>query len=359
MKLLKEDFLKKFDISEDSLREANIKWSTLESIFNHHRSQIEILKTHANSIAELLRSHPKVHTVRTRIKDPFSLVEKIIRKTPERQISKDDETWQFTLGNYEEEITDIIGVRAIHIFKEDTSKIHEFITGNFDSFEQVANIRTGDDSRAFKDLGLVINPRDSGYRSVHYLVKYTPMKKLHRIEVQVRTIFEEGYGEIDHLLSYKETVPEEISSNLMMLNRLAGSADEMASVINKLAVSLEERDKKDTEKDELISKLSGEVERLNKEIEKLQLDAPQKLSISTSLNNLDSTWKELVSNIDVKHTNIEFYNKEGLSLDSDSIYGNKFYKYIDPEDNNITIIGSNITDKKRKNNKNIDQKNDD
>jgi ppGpp synthetase/RelA/SpoT-type nucleotidyltranferase len=358
MELVKDDFLEQYNISLDTLEAAKINWTNIEEIFDHHLSQIDILKTHANSVAELLRNHPKVHTVRTRIKNPFSLIEKIIRKTAERQKSKSDKEWQFTINNYEEEITDIIGVRAIHIFKEDTTKIHEFITGNFDSFEQVANIRFGDDSKAFKNLGLTINPRDSGYRSVHYLVKYQPMKKLHRIEIQVRTIFEEGYGEIDHLISYKATASEEISSNLMMLNRLAGSSDEMASVINKLAVSIEERDKKDTEKDQLISRLSDEVDKLNKNIEELQLNTIQKQSISTSLNNIDTTWKEFKSSMDkIKEMKIEFKNnKKDKTLDSDSIYGKQtsLKYYIDPEINIVRAVTNNKLRKSKEDNSDKD-----
>ncbi|CAN7453672.1 hypothetical protein [Paenibacillus sp. LjRoot56] len=45
--------------------------------------------------------------------------------------------------------------------------------------------------------------------------------------------FEEGYGEIDHLLRYPHTkVPKILEDNILLLNRIAGSADEMASFIN-------------------------------------------------------------------------------------------------------------------------------
>ena len=46
------------------------------------------------------------------------------------------------------------------------------------------------------------------------------------------TIFEEGYGEIDHQLRYSHTdIPEILKSNLLLFNRIIGSVDEMASLI--------------------------------------------------------------------------------------------------------------------------------
>ena len=54
-------------------------------------------------------------------------------------------------------------------------------------------------------------------------------------EIQVRTIFEEGYGEIDHQLRYSHSeIPEVLALNLLLFNRIAGSSYEMASLINLL-----------------------------------------------------------------------------------------------------------------------------
>ena len=41
-----------------------------------------------------------------------------------------------------------------------------------------------------------------GYRSVHYLLKSLPGKRVHIAELQVRTLFEEGWSEIDHQVRY-------------------------------------------------------------------------------------------------------------------------------------------------------------
>ncbi|MDO5516425.1 MAG: GTP pyrophosphokinase, partial [Clostridium sp.] len=103
----------------------------------------------------------------------------------------------------------------------------------------------------------------SGYRSVHYLVEFYPTNKKVIAEIQVRTIFEEGYGEIDHRLRYShEEIPEILQSNLLLFNRIVGSADEMASLINML--SKEWTEKESTYK-MIIEEQRQEIERLKAE----------------------------------------------------------------------------------------------
>ena len=72
---------------------------------------------------------------------------------------------------------------------------------------------------------------DGIYRSLHYIVKY----KGYYLEIQGRTLFEEGWGEIDHDIVYKEAENDEMLKDYSkMLNRLAGLADEMSSYFRKL-----------------------------------------------------------------------------------------------------------------------------
>ena len=236
----KEEFLTTYKINEDELKSLNIDWHDLEEIdkdFNNYKKSYE---TQAELIANILRSQPKVHSVKTRVKDSSHLIEKIIRKTPERRMKYGDD-FKFTVDNYKNEITDLLGIRVIHIFKEDWEEIHEFITSMWDVMEIVANIREGDNKKEFEAKGIEVCSRLSGYRSVHYFVVSYPTNKKLIAEVQVRTIFEEGYGEIDHQLRYShDDIPDVLAQNLMLLNRIAGSSDEMASLINILSKSFKD-----------------------------------------------------------------------------------------------------------------------
>jgi len=240
MNLTKADFLKIHHISEDELLKNHIDWQTLTDIYLDFNKYKDTYLTQAEFIASTLRTHNKIHFVKSRVKETERLIEKIIRKTPERQEIKGDD-FQFTVDNYKEEVTDLIGIRAIHIFKEDWEDIHSFIANTWKIMEITANVRDGDDTQRFEELNIKLNSRKSGYRSVHYLIEFFPTSQKVIAEIQVRTIFEEGYGEIDHQLRYShKKIPGILASNLLLFNRIAGSSDEMASFINLLNKNLTE-----------------------------------------------------------------------------------------------------------------------
>lgn len=263
MILNKESFLERYNIKEDYLNKNNIDWDNLVEIYNDYNVYRKSYENQAELIANILRSHNKVHSVKTRVKDGEHLIEKVIRKTEDRR-KKYGEKFNFTKENYKEEITDLLGIRVIHIFKEDWEEIHRFISDMWNVNEIVANTREGDNTKIFEELGIEVCSRLSGYRSVHYLVESYPTNQKVISEIQVRTIFEEGYGEVDHQLRYSlRGIPEVLEQNLMLLNRIAGSSDEMASLINMLSKSFKSIEKefkeKLSEKDQKILNLKESI----------------------------------------------------------------------------------------------------
>ncbi|WP_018248848.1 RelA/SpoT domain-containing protein [Orenia marismortui] len=271
MDFKQKDFLKKYHLSKDDISKAQIDWNTLMEIYHDFNTYRTSYETQADFIANTLRRHEKIHSVKSRVKDPDHLIEKIIRKTPNRK-EKYGENFQFSIDNYKEEITDLIGVRAIHIFKDDWEKIHNFISKTWKVIEITANVREGDDTKRFEELNIQIKSRKSGYRSVHYLIEFFPTNQKVITEIQVRTIFEEGYGEIDHQLRYShQEIPEVLALNLLLLNRIVGSSDEMASFINLLNRNW--------------TKMESEYERIidlkNKQINELKNNIEEKATITS------------------------------------------------------------------------------
>ena len=278
----KKQFLDTYNINESELKEFNIDWQDLKAIHDDFLECRKSYETQADLIANILRGQPKVHSVKTRIKDMRHLMEKLIRKTPNRR-EKYGEDFKFTVDNYKDEITDLLGIRVIHIFKEDWEEIHNFITSMWNVREIVANVRDGDTTKPFAEQGIAVRSRPSGYRSVHYLIESYPTNKKLITEVQVRTIFEEGYGEIDHQLRYShEDIPELLGQNLMLLNRIAGSSDEMASLINMLSQSIQEVE----------NKFKSKINEKDKKIE----DIKEKISNKDYINDNDK--KSLIEEID-------------------------------------------------------------
>ncbi len=276
-----DEFFRKYHISEESKDIVN--WNELNKIHTHFLSIRESLIAQADFIANTLRANKTIHTVRSRVKDPEHLIAKIIRKMPQRKEQKGKD-FCFTVDNYQDEITDLIGVRAIHIFKEDWEEIHNYINRIWNTTEIIANVRAGDDTSRFEELGIPVDPRETGYRSVHYLIESSPTRKKIVAEIQVRTIFEEGYGEIDHILRYPHgDVPQVLTLNLLLLNRIVGSSDEMASYINLLKEDLRQIE---SDHQTAINKKNDEIESLKNKINKMEMKEQDRNSLLSSVNTI-------------------------------------------------------------------------
>lgn len=284
MNFTKDYFLKKYNFTDAELKENNISWETLNGIYCDFTEYINLYESQVDFIANTLRTHNKIHSVKARVKDAEHLVEKIIRKTPDRR-KKYGDSFQFSVQNYKHEITDLIGVRAIHIFKEDWEDIHNFITNTWRVGEITANVREGDDTKRFEELNIAIQSRKSGYRSVHYLIESYPTNEKVIAEIQVRTIFEEGYGEIDHQLRYShDQIPEVLALNLLLLNRIAGSSDEMASLINMLNRNWTDMEAK---YENIIANKNREIENLIGKIDKItSIETKDKQELLLGLNKI-------------------------------------------------------------------------
>jgi ppGpp synthetase/RelA/SpoT-type nucleotidyltranferase len=266
------DFLVHFQLGDHSLEEAGISWTELELIRTNYLENLKHLRSAVLSIEDILRQVPQVHSIRWRLKDADHVLEKIIRKRRE-DLSRD-----INSHNYLAQITDLIGVRALHLFKSEWAAIHQIVQETWELHEQpIAYVRDGD-SQAIRDTfsaaGCRIQNHRYGYRSVHYLLKTSPSKKTCIAELQVRTIFEEAWSEIDHRVRYPYFVHDPLLEEYsMLLNRTAGSADEMGTFVHSLRCAIEalqaagelarrERDQMKTERDEARRKLEEHIERL-------------------------------------------------------------------------------------------------
>ncbi|MGL5823098.1 MAG: RelA/SpoT domain-containing protein [Sarcina sp.] len=240
--LMVMNVLEKYPHVMEIIKEENININNLDEIYRDYTKNREAHENQIEFIANILRSNKNVHSVKSRIKNADRLIEKIIRKTRDRK-NKYGEEFEFNVSNYRDEINDMIGVRVIHIFKEEWEAIHDFINKTWRVIEITANVRDGDNTKRFNELGIEVRSRTSGYRSVHYLVELNfTLDSPIIAEIQVRTIFEEGYGEIDHRLRYSHNeIPEILKDNILVFNRLIGSVDEMSSLISHLSTELLEK----------------------------------------------------------------------------------------------------------------------
>lgn len=238
----KIEFFEKYRMSDATLDKAGIYWEDLMSIYESYVGSLSELEYAAEYLSSALMKAPKAHSVKFRIKEPEHLVEKIIRKKlhrPELYVDK---------LNYSQKVTDLIGVRVIHLFKEDWDVIDDFIKSKWSLAENPhANVRTGElkaNIDAFEKRGCEVISHELGYRSVHYVVRLDQGRPGGGIlaEIQVRTIFEEAWSEIDHQMRYPyHTDNPEMHEFLRILSQLSCTADDMGSFLLRYSDTLKKR----------------------------------------------------------------------------------------------------------------------
>jgi ppGpp synthetase/RelA/SpoT-type nucleotidyltranferase len=267
-------FLERNKISQDYFEKTDLDWDVLLAIYNDFKNKRAQLESIAEFVVKGIQAFDEIHSVRWRVKDEEHLLEKIIRKcgahNPPRKYLN------INVDNYTNVITDLVGVRALHLFKDQVFDIHSKIKGMWSFSEKpVSYIREGDDAELleqFKANGIVPKVHGAGYRSVHYVLKMKPNLSEFRIELQVRTIFEEGWSEIDHKVRYPNfSNNKQVETILKIFNRLAGSADEVGGFIRGLSLELDrfegQVNQAASERDDALEKMQSALNELARQQE--------------------------------------------------------------------------------------------
>ena len=296
-------FLEKYNISNSDYQSTKIDWDLLVEI---HEDYIKIKSWYektARDIVDRLLWLPKVHSVKYRIKDPERLIAKIIRnkiKHPERE---------FTLTNYTDNIDDIIGIRILHLYKSDWTEIGEYLETQWKSKEKPkAYIRRWDSDAIqceYSKRGYIVEEHPHWYRSVHYIIISNPTVKTYTIEIQVRTIFEEWWSEIDHDIRYPYNINNQIFNwYLYMFNGIAGFADEMWTYIKSLQESLSEQESSLREKEDLLKQAKEAQKSLEQKISKLE-SRELKQNLSVDLSKISKSFDQInkITFINTDHLN--------------------------------------------------------
>lgn len=172
-----------------------------------------------------------VHSVKSRMKDPEHLKDKIQRKLKSGKII--DENNLFTVVN------DLIGVRVLYLYQDQFQLIHNELLKKVDEtkdwmFVEAPKAYTWDPETReyFEKLNIHTEVRDTYYTSVHYVIK--PNNELSNItcEIQIRTLFEEIWGEIDHTINYPhQTEIIACKEQLRVLAKLVSTGTRLADSI--------------------------------------------------------------------------------------------------------------------------------
>lgn len=125
-----------------------------------------------------------IESIKSRLKSPESIIEKLHRKDLE-----------FSAECIERELSDIAGIRVVCAFPKDIYELADCFLKQDDIF-------------LIKRKDYIENPKENGYRSLHLIVEVPiflhNQKKRMRVEVQLRTIAMDFWASLEHRMYYKK-----------------------------------------------------------------------------------------------------------------------------------------------------------
>ena len=158
-----------------------------------------------------------IETIKTRLKSPESIVEKLNRKG-----------LPITVESIEENMNDVAGIRVICSYTSDIYMLSD------------AFIRQ-DDITLIQRKDYIQNPKPNGYRSLHLIVEIPIFlhdeKRMMKVEVQFRTISMDFWASLEHKIRYKKDLPviDEIDRELLECAELSAQLEDRMERIQKLA----------------------------------------------------------------------------------------------------------------------------
>ena len=191
-----------------------------------------------NDMAVRYQRNP-IEAIKTRIKDPISIVEKMKRRG-----------LNITVGNMVRNLNDVAGIRVICSFIDDI-------------YEVARMLARQDDIKVLTVKDYIKNPKENGYRSYHMIVEipvfFSDKTMNMRVEVQIRTIAMDFWASLEHDLKYKKNDiwSEDISSELLSCAEVINDTDNRMMAIRDRIYEFRRNSEKYDEKEKAAKETGG------------------------------------------------------------------------------------------------------
>ncbi len=143
-----------------------------------------------NNELGLQRERNPFESIRSRIKEPRSIYDKLVRKDV-----------PITVESIEKHCFDVAGIRVICSFTEDIYALAQLLIQQ-------------DDIQLIRQKDYIAHPKENGYRSLHLVVQVpiflSTGKTYVKIEIQFRTIAMDFWASLEHKMKYKKAVEDDL-----------------------------------------------------------------------------------------------------------------------------------------------------
>lgn len=211
------------------------------SFREYYGSNYPLLKAAEESfrtlVASLLAGNKEFPTpvVSSRLKDREECISKFIRKY---QSDLEERKEPYEIKDY---ITDLIGVRVTCYYEIDVPHIRRILDDNFHVIEvtdKTSKLESRDDTFGYKGLHLDLDLNEDRRK----LPEYRHIQEF-RFEVQIRTIIQHAWSELDHKIKYKKSPPQSLKRSI---NRLAALFEFADKEFVSIRLETEERERQAT-----------------------------------------------------------------------------------------------------------------
>lgn len=189
----------------DILRSGR-EFSKLMSYYKCAMMEVETKFKVLNENMSLEYDRNPIESIKTRIKTPESILEKMVRRNI-----------PFNPQDLEEQLFDIAGVRVICSFPKDVYLLEEYLLRQ-------------DDVILVDRKDYIEEPKENGYRSLHLIVSVPIFlageTKMMNVEIQFRTIAMDFWASLEHKVKYKK----DYDCEQYILDQLKQCADDAAKL---------------------------------------------------------------------------------------------------------------------------------
>lgn len=175
------------------------------------------------------------HSIKHRIKDPDHLADKIRRKIEKAKL--EGKSYAIRPGNLFDKITDLAGIRILHLhtsqFPAIDAELRSIIREQKFKLVEGPFARTWDDEYRdyYQSIGVTPQKSPNMYTSIHYVIA-SGSETTVNCEIQVRTLMEEVWGEVDHQINYpKPHASLACREQILALARVTSSATRLVDSI--------------------------------------------------------------------------------------------------------------------------------
>ena len=233
-----------------------MKYNELEKYYQEHESNMtDILKKIEMKIIKGRdNDNIPIYMTRARVKSIESSYLKTKRKDKKEIMS----------------ITDLIGLRIVCLFEQEIIDIYNFLLDMFSrdvyNLEEVLIFGWKKDSTVkknyfskeikkyekYNDIHFREEPRENGYQSIHFVGTYQDFDEniKYPFELQLRTLLQDVWGELEHQLAYKQKsshpfiknsfirLSKSLETNDMLITHLKEIIDESSCGVDKIPFTI-------------------------------------------------------------------------------------------------------------------------